>query len=191
MMMMMNKTTKNEKCLSLVKTKQILDTFCLFLQVCRHLVGAAESGDVNTTKRWAHCDSDSCTEKHRHHSTPLIIAALNGHDEVVRVLLEGGADVERGDVDMDTALSRAAVKGHLEVCRRLLDWGAKVNTVDRWKETALHDAVFNGHMSVAKLLVERGADVSLKDVRGRTAANMARVYGYTTLADWLDSVSRV
>jgi ankyrin repeat protein len=77
--------------------------------------------------------------------------------EVVRVLLQGGADVQRenGYTYIDyynyTALHKASYYGHLEVCRLLLDWGAKVNAEDSYKATALHDAASGGRLSVAKL----------------------------------------
>jgi ankyrin repeat protein len=108
--------------------------------------------------------------------------------EVVRVLLEGGADVYS---HMVTALHMAAWHGHLEVCRMLLDWGVKVNAVDWGKRTALHYAAWEGHLSVVQLLVERGADVRLKDDDGRTAAELARYFEHDSVAHWLDSVSRV
>jgi ankyrin repeat protein len=111
--------------------------------------------------------------------------------EVVRVLLEGGADVQRVNSYMETALHWAAGNGHLEVCRMLLDSGAEINAVDRYKYTALHGAAWYVHLSVVQLLVERGADVGLKDVDGRTAAEEAREKEQNSVADWLDSVSRV
>ena len=44
---------------------------------------------------------------------------------VVRVLLEGGANVDR-----DTALHNAALKGRLGVRFLLLEWGAKVDSTN-------------------------------------------------------------
>jgi ankyrin repeat protein len=177
--------------LSLGKTNNILDTFCFLLQVCRYLLEAAESGDVNTTKRWAYCNSDSCTTDDVWRNTPLLVAAKYGHVEAGRVLLQGGADVQRGDSDTWNALHRAASYGHLELCRMLLDSGAEVNAVSGGKWTALHLAAWTGHLSVVQLLVERGADVRLKEDNGRTAAELARYYKRNSVADWLDSVSRV
>jgi ankyrin repeat protein len=182
---------KKKNSLSLGNTKHILDTFCFLLQVCRYLIEAAKYGDVNTTKRWAHCNSDSCAADDGNRNTPLILAATYRHLEVMRVLLEGGADVQRVDSNMVTALHWAAVYGHLEVCRMLLGSGAEVNAVDRWNHTALHRAARYGHLSVVQLLVERGADVRLKNYHGRTAAEEARRNKHNSVADWLDSVSRV
>jgi ankyrin repeat protein len=142
---------------------------------------------VNTVKRWAHGNSDSCTTDDEWRNTPLIVAAKYGRVEVVRVLLEGGADVQRANLDRHTALHVAAKRGHLEVCLLLLDCGANVNAVGCSKETALHLAARRTNLTVVKVLVERGADVRLKDKNGKIAADGA---WNRNVADWLHLVSR-
>jgi ankyrin repeat protein len=111
--------------------------------------------------------------------------------EVVRVLLEAGADVERTNVNNSTALHRAANEGQLEVCRLLLDWGAKVDPLDMSNNTPLHLAARWAQLLVVKLLVERGADVGLKNKYGQTARDSAREMGFYEVVDWLDSVNRM
>jgi ankyrin repeat protein len=182
--------THNTKCLSLYNTKHSLDTFWFLLQVCRNLIEAAKSGDVNRTKKLVSCTNDSCTADDGFRKSPLIYAANNGHVEVVRVLLEGGANAERVNANQQTALHYAAWYGYLDVCRLLLDWGAKVDPLDKWKDTPLHDAARTGQLSVVKLLVERGADVSVKNGRGKTASDMARSEGNLDVANWLNLVNR-
>jgi ankyrin repeat protein len=100
---------------------------------------------------------------------------------VVRVVLEGGANVERADTVQWNALHTAALYGHLDVCRLLLDWGAKVDPVNGWKCTSLHYAALTGHLSMVKLLVEKGA-VRIKNDNGQTASDVARSEGYSDLA---------
>jgi ankyrin repeat protein len=180
----------NTKYLSLCNTKHSLDTFWFLLQACRYLLEAAKSGDVNSTKRWVNCSNDTCTTDDELRKTPLIYAAGNNHVEVVRVLLEGGANAERPNANQQTALHYAAWYGYVEVCRLLLDWGAKVNPLDKWKDTPLHDAARKGRLSVVKLLVERGADVRVQNNDGRTASYMAWRNGKLDVAEWLNSVSR-
>jgi ankyrin repeat protein len=107
-------------------------------------------------------------------------------------LLEGGADVQRGNSDGYNALHEAANNGHLDVCRLLLDKGAEMNRIGGgYKETALHRAARHGRMSVLQLLVGRGANVTLRDKHGETAADTARKWRQTDVAGWLDTVSRV
>jgi len=49
-----------------------------------------------------------------------------GHLEMVKFLLEAGADQEHKTDEMHTALMEASMDGHVEVARLLLDHGAQV-----------------------------------------------------------------
>jgi len=72
------------------------------------MLEAAKSGDVNTVKRWLSCTSDSCTTDDRYRNTPLVYAAVMGRVEMVRLLLEGGANVDSTDANRRTAVHYAA-----------------------------------------------------------------------------------
>ena len=161
-----------------------------FLQVCRSLLQAAKSGDVDSAKRLVKCDSnDNCIGTDVFGHTPLTFAARNGHVEVVRVLLEAGTNLERGSASGWTALHVAARQERLDVCRLLLDWGAKVDRLNDGRDTPLHLAARHGHLSVVKLLVERGADFRLENGDGHTARDSARSGGKEEVAEWLHSLA--
>jgi len=49
-----------------------------------------------------------------------------GHLDMVRFLLEQGADLEHKTDEMHTALMEASMDGHVDVARYLLDRGAQV-----------------------------------------------------------------
>ena len=51
-----------------------------------------------------------------------------GHLEMVKYLLDAGADQEHKTDEMHTALMEASMDGHVEVARLLLDSGAQVGT---------------------------------------------------------------
>jgi len=51
---------------------------------------------------------------------------IEGHLEMVKFLLEAGADQEHKTDEMHTALMEASMDGHVEVARLLLDHGAQV-----------------------------------------------------------------
>ena len=57
-------------------------------------------------------------------ATPLFIAAQNGHLDVVRHLVEVGADKDKARDDGATPLYIAAENGHLDVVRHLVEVGA-------------------------------------------------------------------
>ena len=88
--------------------------------------------------------------------TPLQLAA--DHVELIKLLLENGADVNaKGEYD-ETALHWAASGGHLNVVRLLLQNGADVNA-EGYDGTALQQAASGGHLEVVILLLDNGADV--------------------------------
>jgi len=81
-------------------------------------------------------------------TTALHFAAQKGHAEIVRILLEHGADVNAKDTEAGfTPLLFAAFKGHAAIVQMLLDRGA--SEADR----ALMPAVFFGHAETVKALL--------------------------------------
>ncbi|MFZ2197216.1 MAG: ankyrin repeat domain-containing protein [Thermodesulfovibrionales bacterium] len=59
--------------------------------------------------------------------TPLIHAAGRGRAEIVKILLDGGADVRAIDQNGMTALLRAIDHGHPEIAKMLIERGSDVN----------------------------------------------------------------
>jgi len=85
-------------------------------------------------------------------TTALYWAAGNGHEAVVRLLLEHHADVNAKDSDGATALYEAARYGHEAVVRLLLEYHADVDAKDSSGAKALYWAACNGHEAVVRLL---------------------------------------
>ena len=66
-----------------------------------------------------------------------MVASLQGHEEVVKLLIEKGAEVNRTDKAGVTALMAASEQGHGEIVKLLIEKGAEVNRTDEAGETAL------------------------------------------------------
>ena len=97
---------------------------------------------------------------------------LNNED-MVRKVLDRGANVELQDSDGDTALHRAAQSGNVKILELLLAKGAKPDVKNKVGGTPLMWAAVFGHHEAARTLLEKGADRSLKDNQGRTASDWA------------------
>jgi len=92
-------------------------------------------------------------------NTPLMYGCAGGHEEVVRVLLNSGANVEDHNENGHTPLMEAASAGHVPVAKILLEHGAGINThSNEFKESALTLACYKGHLEMVRFLLEAGAD---------------------------------
>lgn len=101
--------------------------------------------------------------------TPLHWASLNGHANVVKLLLASGAQADARSRQGDTPLQLAARKGHTEVAEMLLDAAADIDLANDEDETPLMFAAESGGMDMVKLLLDHGAAISSIDSSGETA----------------------
>jgi len=104
--------------------------------------------------------------------------------EILRLLIEAGADTRLTNRFGGTALIPACERGHVEVVRELLARSdVSVNHVNNLGWTALLEAVMLGsggtrHQQVVQLLVDHGADVTIADRGGVTPLGHARARGF-------------
>lgn len=106
---------------------------------------------------------------------PLCLAAAFGHEEMVRTLLEGGADVNARSRSLGgvAPLHSAAFGRNPTIVKALLDAGADVDARQQGGFTALHAAAQNGDAEIAQLLVAAGADKGLRTDDGKAATDLA------------------
>ena len=100
---------------------------------------------------------------------PLHAGTLNGHADIVKLLIHKGANVNALDDDGDVPIIFASGGGHEEVVKILLEHKADVNAKKKNGWTPLMAAAWNRHSSVVGLLVEAGADINCKTDDGYTA----------------------
>jgi hypothetical protein len=109
--------------------------------------------------------------------SPLHSAAFYEDLEMVRVLLDYGADVNsRSDHGNDCTPLGFASEGRFndpKVVRLLLDHGADPNGQTWTGSTALHEAARVGRIEIVRLLIEHGASVEAKVDDGRTPLDVA------------------
>jgi uncharacterized protein len=107
---------------------------------------------------------------------PLIIAAYKGSTEIVKLLLETGADVSVVDPGMKaTALHAAAYAGNAEAAKLLIEYNIDIDKQGPYNGyTALHDAVWQNHIETARILIESGANLHIKSHTGETPLEFAK-----------------
>lgn len=93
--------------------------------------------------------------------TALHWAVVEGRGEVVQILLDAKADVnKKTDLDGDTALTLASLNKHYKIVVMLIEAGANVNISGRDGWTVLHKATEQGLIRLVGLFLEANADVN-------------------------------
>ena len=129
------------------------------------LIDAAWAGDLDGARKLIEAGADVNFQDGTQQSAYLI-AASEGHEELLELTLAAGADLDALDSFDGTGLIRAAERGHAAIVGRLLRAGIAVDHVNRPGYTALHEAILFGddsqrYVDTVRLLVARGADVRL------------------------------
>ena len=112
-------------------------------------------------------------------SSPLHLAAKMNRLDVVKVLLDLGADPKMVNDDGHSVLHFAVAPGHLEMANLLIKEGADPNAVNCGGHTVLHlalaglDELTETRRNMLKFLLDAGADPRAKDKTGRTPLHLA------------------
>lgn len=95
--------------------------------------------------------------------TPMTCAAYYGHTDVIKELIENGADVNLVRMDGTSPLwlaANAPDDGGEAAALELLEAGAKADIVGSRGGTALHGAAFHGRAKLASSLIVAGCPVN-------------------------------
>ena len=98
-------------------------------------------------------DEPSRADINAHNDYALLSAALKGHTETVKLLLDRGAKIHALN---DLALKWAARNGHIETIKLLLDRGANLHA---YNDEALRHTAENGRTETVKMLLDHGANI--------------------------------
>lgn len=137
----------------------------------------AAGADVNVVDEYQH--------------TALYYAVRNGNEDMVKALLDVGADIKKdGEIALVTAcntgnpdiadmlvkagvkdtLHAAAARGDLDSVKSFIENGVNVNIKNESfpKNTPLHYAAAFGRTEVVKYLIEKGANINIINEKGNT-----------------------
>lgn len=136
-------------------------------------------------------DRKAAVQKHMSRSGEILALATKADFvAIVRLLVEGGVDLDYQDDQGETSLHLAARSGHVQCAKALLGGSetrkANVELVEivfGW--TPLFVACVEGHASIVELLVDVGANIGRADTSGWTAQEHAALRGHLEIAEKL------
>ena len=149
----------------------------------KKLVNVARVNDLRQVKECIAIGANVNASVHfsGHYTSALIVSSEKGNYEIVKYLLESGADVNIRNSNGETALIKAAAKKNYRVIKLLIESGADVNVKSGNAHTALIMASTIDDFNTIKLLIESGADVNAKNRYGITT--LMKVSRFWSLKD--------
>ena len=143
------------------------------------LFKAADAGDAKTVATFLNKGLDpNSTDKQG--NTLLMIAAVQGHEALAKLLIDRKADVARRSPAGDSALMLASLKGHLGIVKLLVEHRAPISYSTGW--APLHYAAFEGRTEVVRYLLEKGAEKDALAPNGYSALLLAMRNGHMEAA---------
>ncbi len=155
------------------------------------LMKAINNNDILTVQKMIQNGAD-VNEPDANQDAPLVIAAYKGYTEIVKTLLEAGADVTALDPGMKaTALHAAAYAGRTEATRLLIAYKIDINKQGPYNGyTALHDAIWQNNVETAKVIIEAGARLDIKSKDGQTVLDLAKARGRKEIAALIEQKTK-
>ncbi|XP_067660904.1 ankyrin repeat domain-containing protein 50-like [Haliotis asinina] len=124
--------------------------------------------------------------------TPVMVAAKYGHKEVVKLLVNHGANLLQSDKRGDNILHLVCFAGHSDIVKYILSLNS-VNINSRgWKgRTPVMVAAERGHKEVVELLVNHGVNLSLCKRSGSNILHLACCVGHFDVVKYVLSLNSV
>lgn len=158
------------------------DTNAVHPQFGPAIVVAARERSWNVVRELAGITGTRVDAPNARGETAAMLAALQGELDIVRLLVEKGAEVNRPGW---TPLHYAATSGNLDLLRYLLDRNAYIDAQSPNRSTPLMMAARQDRIDAVHLLVEAGADPTPRNDAGRNAADYLSANGKPEEARWM------
>ena len=120
--------------------------------------------------------------------TILILASANGKNDIVKMAIDKGADINFQDQSGYTALHFCALNKNVELTDMLIDNGANVDVRDEHGNSPIWTAIFNakGDFKIVNKLFKAGADIDSKNIHGKSPRDFGKTVYQEKFEDLLN-----
>jgi len=146
---------------------------------------AARIGNAEALALIVDADLAEITKRNTEGMDAVSIAAAEGHQSVLEILLNRGLMLDKSSNFSTLPLGRAAAKGHLAVCKWLLDNRADISLREASGVHPIHQAAKHGHGDVLRLLVKSNAYIGTEDNAAIQPLHLAVERGHQQLVGYL------
>ena len=152
-----------------------------------------ENPDISTIARMLKNPNIIVDWRDRTGNAALTSASTKGNTEIVKLLIDAGANVNETNNFGYPYFATAIGSGQLEIVKLYISAGANVNIRDNKRQTPLMFATFEDtpNLAIIKLLLDSGADVNVTNVYRQTALDYARRRGHLAVVKLLEDAEKV
>lgn len=137
------------------------DTYSM--DINKKLLKAAQENKINLVQELLDAGANINALDDELEHTPLILAVSFNYEDIIKLLINRGADINAGNKRKVTPIYYALHRNNLPLVKLLKDSGAEVDL-----NIALHNAVLMGYFKLAKYLILSGANVNFKSAFDET-----------------------
>ncbi len=141
-----------------------------------NLLDAARTGNTGQVAAHVHWKSELNVQD-QDGNTALHIACGKAFQQIVTLLLDGGANLNAKNANGFTPLGVAIANNQTDIVDFLIQRNAAIDIPNNASETPLHMAARNGNAKVVKLIIAKKAEMNAKDSDGWTALDTAILRG--------------
>ena len=163
-----------------------LAAWCGLTESVKHLIKIYEQTnnfDVNSGEKRPH--PALVKSKQSKEFTAIHLAAIEGHADIVEILVHLTDNPNAPLADGNTPIWLAATYGHLDIVKQLAAFTETPNAPNHYGDTPQHDAVWDDHLDIVKFLVESSDDPNPPNDIGCTPLHNAATGGALNTVKYL------
>jgi len=141
------------------------------------LIWAVRNGKINVVKYLIERYQLPLNVQNFNAETSLSVAVVEGYYEIVKFLIESGANINLGNCRSESPLHLAVVLGNLDIACLLVEEGAHVDAEDDCGDTPLHFAVREDRAEMVSFLISVGADPDHTNQDEESPQELAEMFG--------------